>query len=608
MPKNRNSSVLPLSFRDVKKHEYKLFFSYFKPHKWLFFADLFCAVFVAAVDVVFPVISRFTLNKVLPRYTQFTDGQSAGGFSVQRAVVITFFSIIALCFVLCVLRTIAQWFITYFGHVFGVAVEKDMRRDIFEHIEKQSFSFFDKNRTGQLMSRATTDLFEISELAHHGPEDLLISLLTLFGAFFVMVTIRWQLALIVFTTLPLLIFAVYSSRKKLMGSSSLVKGKTAEINSAVESSISGARTTKIFTNEEYEFTKFEKSNQNFFDAKQLYYRAMAGMHSKMEFVTHILSVVILAVGGFYIMKGRMTLGDLVAANMFVAAFLQPIRRLANFVEQFSTGMAGFMRFSEMLQTHEEMPEKADAVELSPVIETVDFENVSFNYPNDYQVLNGVSFNVKRGQTVAFVGPSGGGKTTLCNLLARFYDIKGGSIKINGKDIRDYKLKSLRSQIGFVQQDVFMFAGTIKENIAYGRPDATDAEIIEAAKEAEIYDDIMNMPGGFDSVIGERGIRLSGGQKQRISIARVFLKNPPVLVLDEATSALDSITEQKIQSAFDKLCTGRTAFVIAHRLSTIKNADMIAVLEGHKIAEIGTHEQLLKNKGVYFNLYTAQTRI
>ena len=602
MAKNRKSAVLPLSFRDVKKSEYKLFFSYFKPHKWLFFADLFCAVFVAAVDVIFPVISRFTLNKVLPQYLNSADN------SVQRTVIFTFFSIIALCFLMCVLRTVAQWFITFFGHVFGVAVEKDMRRDIFEHIEKQSFSFFDKNRTGQLMSRTTTDLFEISELAHNGPEDLLISLLTLFGAFFVMFSIRWQLAVIVFVTLPLLIFAVYSSRKSLMGSSSLVKGKTAEINSAVESSISGARTTKIFTNEDYEFSKFEKSNQNFFDAKRLYYKAMAGMHSKMEFVTHILSVIILAVGGFYIMKGKMTLGDLVAANMFVAAFLQPIRRLANFVEQFSTGMAGFMRFSEMMQIHEEMPEKTDAVELSEKIESVDFENVSFDYSENFPVLKNISLEVKKGQTVAFVGPSGGGKTTLCNLLARFYEVKDGSIKINGIDIRDYKLKSLRSQIGFVQQDVFMFAGTIRENIAYGRPDATEAEIIEAAKEAEIYDDIMNMQNGFDSVIGERGIKLSGGQKQRISIARVFLKNPPVLVLDEATSALDSITEQKIQSAFDRLCSGRTAFVIAHRLSTIKNADKIAVLENHKIVESGTHEQLLSKKGEYFNLYTAQVRI
>ena len=606
MAKSQKRAVLPLSFRDVKKSEYKLFFSYFKPHKGLFFADLFCAVFVAAVDVVFPAVSRFTLNVVLLEYTA---GSSAGADgAASRAVVCTFFTIIGLCFLMYVLRTVAHWFITYFGHVFGVAVEKDMRRDIFEHIERQSFSFFDRNRTGQLMSRVTTDLFEISELAHHGPEDLLISILTLIGAFFVMFSIRWQLALIVFITLPVLIFSVYSSRKSLMGSSFLVKGKTAEINSAIESSISGARTTKIFTNEEYELDKFDRSNRNFFDSKKLYYKAMAGMHSKMEFVTHILNVVILGVGGFFIMKGEMSLGDLVAANMFVAAFLQPIRRLANFVEQFSTGMAGFMRFSEMMHFHEEMPEKQDAAVLGGEINNIAFEKVSFSYSEKVPVLDEVSFCVRQGQTIAFVGPSGGGKTTLCNLLARFYEVGGGSIKINGTDIRDYTLKSLRSQIGFVQQDVFMFAGTIRENIAYGRPDATDGEIIEAAKQAEIYEDILKMPEGFDSVIGERGIKLSGGQKQRISIARVFLKNPPVLVLDEATSALDSITEQKIQSAFDRLCKGRTAFVIAHRLSTIKNADIIAVVDRRKIVESGTHEELLDRQGEYFNLYTAQVRI
>lgn len=606
MAKSQKGGVLPLSFRDVKKSEYKLFFSYFKPHKGLFFADLFCAVFVAAVDVVFPAVSRFTLNVVLPEYTA---GSSAGADgAASRTVVCTFFTIVGLCFLMYVLRTVAHWFITYFGHVFGVAVEKDMRRDIFEHIERQSFSFFDRNRTGQLMSRVTTDLFEISELAHHGPEDLLISILTLIGAFFVMFSIRWQLALIVFITLPILIFSVYSSRKSLMGSSFLVKGKTAEINSAIESSISGARTTKIFTNEEYELEKFDRSNRNFFDSKKLYYKAMAGMHSKMEFVTHILNVVILGVGGFFIMKGEMTLGDLIAANMFVAAFLQPIRRLANFVEQFSTGMAGFMRFSEMMHFHEEMPEKQDAVVLGGEITNIAFEKVSFSYSEKVPVLDEVSFCVRQGQTIAFVGPSGGGKTTLCNLLARFYEVGGGSVKINGTDIRDYTLKSLRSQIGFVQQDVFMFAGTIRENIAYGRPDATDEEIIEAAKQAEIYEDILKMPEGFDSVIGERGIKLSGGQKQRISIARVFLKNPPVLVLDEATSALDSITEQKIQSAFDRLCKGRTAFVIAHRLSTIKNADIIAVVDRRKIVESGTHEELLDRQGEYFNLYTAQVRI
>ena len=603
MAKSQKRAVLPLSFRDVKKSEYKLFFSYFKPHKGLFFADLFCAVFVAAVDVVFPAVSRFTLNVVLPEYTaRSSDGSAA------EAVVFTFFTIIGLCFLMYILRTVAQWFITFFGHVFGVAVEKDMRRDIFEHIERQSFSFFDWFRTGQLMSHVTTDLFEISDLAHPGPEDLLISILTLIGAFFVMFSIRWQLALIVFITLPVLIFSVYSSRKSLMGSSALVKGKTAEINSAIESSISGARTTKIFTNEEYELDKFNRSNRNFFDSKRLYYKAMAGMHSKMEFVTHILNVVILGVGGFFIMKGEMTLGDLVATNMFVAAFLQPIRRLANFVEQFSTGMAGFMRFSEMMQVHEEMPEKQEAAVLGDEIREIAFENVVFGYGKNVPVLKGVSFCVKQGQTIAFVGPSGGGKTTICNLLARFYEVGDGAIKINGLDIRDFTVKSLRAEIGFGQQDVFMFAGTIKENIAYGRPEATEEEIIEAAKQAEIYEDILKMPEGFESVIGERGIKLSGGQKQRISIARVFLKNPPILVLDEATSALDSITEQKIQSAFDRLCKGRTAFVIAHRLSTIKNADIIAVVENNKIVESGTHQELLNQRGEYFNLYTAQARI
>jgi len=599
--------VKPLAFRDVKKSEYKLFFSYFKPHKKLFIADLICAIFVAAVDVVFPVVSRWTLNDLLPRYNLHNlVGQSEE--NLQSRIMIIFFAIIGLCFLLFVLRTLAHWFITYFGHVFGVAVEKDMRRDIFEHIENQSFSFFDRHRTGHILSRATTDLFEISELAHHGPEDLLISLLTLIGAFFVMMNIRWQLALIVFISLPLMIFFTYLSRKSVMGASALVKGKTAEINAAVESSISGSRTTKVFTNEEYELAKFDSSNRNFFDSKKLYYKAMADMHSKMEFVTHILSVVILGVGGYYIMQGKMTLGDLVAANMFVTAFLQPIRRLTNFVEQFSTGMAGFMRFSEMMEIHEETPQKENAGELEKVDGDIVYKNVQFGYNDGIHVLNNVNFTVKNGTTIALVGPSGGGKTTLCNLLARFYDLHGGSITINGIDIRDYSVKSLRKQIGFVQQDVFLFAGTVKENIAYGRPDANDDEIKQAAKMAEIYDDIVKMPQGFDTVVGERGIKLSGGQKQRISIARVFLKNPPILVLDEATSALDSVTEQKIQNAFDVLSKGRTVFVIAHRLSTIKNADIIAVVDKQGIVETGTHEQLIEKRGEYYHLYTAQARI
>lgn len=597
MGRGTKEGVSPLDFRDVKKSEYKLFFSYFKPHRKLFFADLICAVFVAAVDIVFPVISRFLLNKLLPQYSVNPNG-----------IVKSFFLIIALCFLMYIFRTMAQWFVTFFGHVFGVAVEKDMRRDIFTHIENQSFSFFDKNRTGKIMSRVTTDLFEISELAHHGPEDLLISLLTLVGSFVVMFSIRWQLAVIVFISLPVMIFLTYSSRKKLMSTSKGVKSKTAEINAGIESSISGARVTKVFTNESYEINKFEEYNQEFFNSKKYYYKAMAGMHSKMEFTTHILSVVILGVGGYFIMAGKMTLGDLVAANMFVAAFLQPIRRLTNFIEQFSTGMAGFLRFTEIMDTHTETVDSPSAKELTGVKGNIQFNDVCFSYETGQTVLDHISFSVDAGKTFAIAGPSGGGKTTLCSLLARFYEISSGTITIDGENIKNFTLKSLRQQIGFVQQDVFLFAGTVGENIAYGNPGATFTEIVEAAKRAEIYDDIMKMPDGFNTVVGERGIKLSGGQKQRVSIARVFLKNPPVLVLDEATSALDSVTEQKIQRAFEELSKGRTTFIIAHRLSTIRNADMIAIIDNHKIMEMGSHQELLDKKGEYFNLYTAQTRI
>ncbi len=595
MPKKDRGGQDPLSLKDIPKGTFSFFISYFKPHLPVFFADLACALFVACVDVLFPLVSRYTLNNVIPGFD--TDPQST---------VRTFIAIILCCLGFYLLRTAAYWFITYFGHVFGVAIEKDMRRDIFAHIQAQSFSFFDKNRTGKIMSRATTDLFEISELAHHGPEDLLISVLTLTGAFFVMFSIRWQLAVIVFVSLPLMIIITSLSRGMLMRTSKNVKGKTADINTAMESSISGARVTKVFTNEKFEESKFSKSNEAFFDSKKHYYKAMATFHAEMEFVTHILGVVILGSGGWFILKGEMTLGDLVAANMFVAAFLQPIRRLTNFIEQFSTGMAGFVRFAEVMHTHEEIYEKPDAIEIKDVRGDIEFKDVSFEYGNGVNVIENLSFVVPAGKTIALVGPSGGGKTSICHLLPRFYDFQKGSITLDGIDIRDLTIESLRRQIGFVQQDVFLFAGTIKENIAYGKSDASDEEIILAAKRAEIYDDIMKMPDGFDSVVGERGIKLSGGQKQRVSIARVFLKNPPILVLDEATSALDSVTEQKIQGAFDELSKGRTSFVIAHRLSTIKNADLIAVVDDHKIVEIGTHDDLMRNTdGEYYKLRTAQ---
>lgn len=584
----------PLGFKDIPKGDFKFFLSYFKPHIGLFIADILFAILVAGVDLIFPVISRYTLNEVLPQYK-----------TSPEQTIRLFALIIGGCVLLYILRTLAHWFITYFGHVFGVYVEKDMRADIFAHIQNQSFSFFDKNRTGSIMSRATTDLFEVSELAHHGPEDLIISVLTILGAFVVMFTIRWHMAAIVIGSLVLMVARTAFSRGALMNTSKGVKGKTADVNTQVESSISGARVTKVFTNEEYEQKKFEESNQAFLDSKKKYYRSMADFHSQMEFVTHILNVVILGAGGYFIIKGQMTVGDLVAATMFVAAFLQPIRRLTNFIEQFSTGMAGFIRFSEIMHTHEETPQKPDAVTLTDVKGRVEYQNVGFDYGNGITVLDNINFTVEPGTTMALVGPSGSGKTTICHLLPRFYDYTAGTIKIDGHDIKDLTLKSLRQSIGLVQQDVFLFAGTIRENILYGKPDATEEEIITAAKRSEIWDDIQKMPEGLDTIVGERGIKLSGGQKQRISIARVFLKNPPILILDEATSALDSVTEQKIQSAFDELSKGRTTFIIAHRLSTIRNAGKIAVIDGQHITETGTHQQLMSQNGEYANLVKAQ---
>ena len=564
------------------------FLSYFKPHLGLFIGDMCCAAFIAGIDLVFPVLTRYTINKLLPE-------------NLYKFFFIMIFFMVGIY----VLRTAAYYFVTYLGHVFGVKVETDMRKDIFAHIEKQSFSFFDNHRTGHLMSNATYDLFEITELAHHGPEDLLISFATLIGSFIIMLSIRWELAIVIFTILPLMIFYTAFSRFKLTATSKNVKAKTAEINATVESSISGARVTKAFTNEKFEQNRFNIGNNNFYKAKKEYYSAMAGFHCKIEFSTHILNVVVLALGGFFIMKGKMNLADLVAINLFVAAFLQPIRRLTNFIEQFTTGMAGFSRFTEIMETHTETPEKPFAKPIPKINGNICYKNVAFSYNQNISVLNNISFSIQPGQKVALVGPSGGGKTTLCHLLPRFYEINSGLITIDGIDIRDVTVESLRQQIGLVQQEVFMFAGTIKENIAYGKIGASQEEIEDAARRAEIHDDIMKMPEGYNTVVGERGLKLSGGQKQRISIARIFLKNPPILILDEATSALDSATEVKIQNAFDELSKGRTTLVIAHRLSTIKNADNIIVVTDEGIAETGTHEQLLLKKGLYRDLYTAQ---
>ncbi len=458
------------------------------------------------------------------------------------------------------------------------------------------------------MARATTDLFEITELAHHGPEDFFIAILTIFGSFFLLLKIRWELAIIVIISMPIILFIVIFSRRNLSKTSKKVKETTAEINANLESSISGIRVTKGFVNEELENKNFDAMNKKYSHAKRIRFKYMAFFHSNIELCNNLLSLLVLAAGGYFIMKGKMTLPDLVAANLFIASFTAPIRKLTNFVEQFSTGMAGFSRFLEIMQTEPEEPDSPDAAEILASRGNISFEHVNFSYANNIQVLSDINFTVKSGEKFALVGSSGGGKSTICNLIPRFYEISEGQILLDGINIKKIKRNSLRNQIGIVQQDVFLFAGSVRENIAYAKPNATEQEIILAAKRAEIHDDIMNMPDGYETIVGERGIKLSGGQKQRISIARCFLKNPPILILDEATSALDTATEIKIQKAFDELSKGRTTIVIAHRLSTIKNADKIAVINHKTICETGTHSDLIAKQGEYYKLCQAQNGI
>jgi ATP-binding cassette subfamily B protein len=566
----------------------RIFAGYYRPHRLLFGADMLCASLIAAVDLAFPMMTKYTIERLLPR-------------ELYRFLFIMILGMI----LLYLLRSGFSYFVTYWGHTVGAYIEADMRRDLFHHLQKLSFSFYDNNRTGHIMSRVTTDLFEVTELAHHGPEDLFISLVTLAGSFFLILTIRWEMALVLFVMVPLMVIHTVYSRKNMVGASKKVKERTAEINASLESSISGARVAKAFTNESYETTKFKGGNENFKFAKKIYYRAMANFQCKLEFILHFLNVVVLAVGGVLIMRGKMTLAELITCNLFVAAFLQPIRRLANFIEQYTTGMAGFGRFVEIMRINPDINDKPGALAVSKISGNIEYKNVSFSYNHDVTVLKHINLSIPAGTTMALVGPSGGGKTTLCHLLPRFYEIKEGSITIDGMDIRDITMESLRRNIGIVQQDVFLFAGTIRENIAYGRIDAAEEEIIEAARRAEIHDDIMKIPGGYDAMVGERGIKLSGGQKQRISIARIFLKNPPILILDEATSALDSATEIRIQRSLEELSRGRTTLIIAHRLSTIRNADCIAVIDDVGIRQIGTHEELMRQGGLYAELSSAQ---
>ncbi|MDX8420344.1 ABC transporter ATP-binding protein/permease [Stecheria sp. CLA-KB-P133] len=567
---------------------FRMFLRYFKPHMKLFVIDIICAVMVALIDLAFPLVSRYAMKNMLPN-------------KEYRLFFILMISMIGFY----VLRSVCQYVMTYWGHTFGTYVEADLRNDLFQHLQTLDFDFYDQNRTGQLMSRLTGDLFSMTELAHHGPEDLIISVLTIVGALIFMFRMQWKLAVIILILLPISVLVVMRNRKAMAATSVSNKKRLAEISADIESGISGVRTSKAFANEEVDYDRFDASNKAYSRSKSNYYKAMANFNSSQEFFMSITPVVVIMAGGVLIMKGEMNYVDLITFTLFANSFITPIRKLAQFAEVFTDGVAGLSRFYDLMQVKPDIVEKPDAKDLVVKDGTIDFDHVSFQYNSSRQILSDITLHVNSGEKLAIVGQSGGGKTTLCSLIPRFYDVTSGAIRIDGTDIRDVTKHSLRSSIGVVQQDVFIFADTIKENIRYGRPDASDAQIIAAAKMAEIYDDIMEMPDGFDTYVGERGVRLSGGQKQRISIARIFLKNPKILILDEATSALDTITEQKIQASFDKLAVGRTSLVIAHRLATVKDADRIVLIDEGKIAEMGTHQELLAKNGEYARLYNTQ---
>ena len=573
---------------DYNAPKFTVFAAYIKGHLPDFLLDMTLCVASALIGLLFPMVSRWAMHELLP-----------------NNLYQTFFTVMALMFGAYILSAACQYFVTVVGHRMGTLVEADMRHDVFMHMQELSFSFFDKNRTGVLMTRVTNDLFEIVELAHHGPENILQCSISIVGALLILLTVNIPLALVLMAMMPACIIFSMKQRVKMQAANREVKRKTGVINAAIESGISGVRTSKAFANEAVEEAKFDAANEQFKTSKVAYYRAMGLFNAGIEGTVGIMQIVVITIGGYLIMRGRMNYIDLITFTLYVSTFTSPIRKLTFFMETYSQGMAGFERFLELMRTKPEIADAPDALEMPAARGEIQLTHVSFSYREGIPVLHDVSMEIHPGEKFALVGPSGGGKTTICHLIPRFYDVSEGCVRIDGYDVRKVTQTSLRRNIGIIQQDVFIFAGTVMDNIRYGRPDATEAEIIEAAKRAEIHEDIMRFPDGYETYVGERGVVLSGGQKQRLSIARVFLKNPPILILDEATSALDSVTEARIQQSFDELAKGRTCLVIAHRLSTVRNADRIAVIEDHHILEQGTREELLAADGAYAALERAQ---
>ena len=567
----------------------KRFIEYYKPPKIkkIFITDMICAFIVAICDLFYPMITRNIINIYVPNQ--------------EFQVMISWLIVLA---VIYILKVGLNYYISYYGHLMGVMMQANMRRDIFEHLQDLPFVFFDENKTGSLSSRIINDLMDISELAHHGPEDLFISLVMLIGSFIMLSAINFPLALIVFSIVPLLVLVAMKLRIRMADTFFETRVTIGEVNATIENSISGIRVSKAFSNKEKEIEKFDKNNSLFKNARKKAYKVMAEFHVGSSFIIDFLNILVLSAGAIFFYRGWINFGDFAAFLLYIGNFLNPIRKLVNFVEQYQSGISGFKRFTEIMDTEVEKDEPA-ARDIYKVDGKIKFDNVTFAYDSNQEVLKNISLNIKAGQTVAFVGPSGGGKTTLCHLIPRFYETEEGEISIDGINIKDFTRKSLRKNIGIVQQDVFLFTGTIYENILCGRYTATEEEVYQAAKNANIHDYIMSLPEGYDTYVGERGVKLSGGQKQRISIARVFLKNPPILILDEATSALDNATELLIQQSLEALSKGRTTVVVAHRLSTIKNADEIIILTDKGIEERGKHQELLANNGMYAELYNSQ---